>query len=169
MNFVKCTITGREAYKQICNVLINRQYIEFDVTPTLTFFSRWSYEANLFWDYHPHQYSCKIEWRRDADYSESESLTHDFYFHERDCRCLLSFYNVLVPLELNHMSHFLIIIIGHRNFLNTTEELIYLFNHNVWFSLYESQSPSYFICFNTINLHCLGAILEIDINRLHFV
>lgn len=65
------------------------------------------------------------------------------------------------------MSHFLIIIIGHRNFLNITEELIYLFNHNVWFSLYESQSPSYFICFNTINLHCLGAILEIDINRIH--
>lgn len=82
MNFVKCTVIGREAYKQICNVLINRQYITFDVTPTSTFFSRWSYEANLFWDYHPHQYSLKIEWRRDADYSETESLTHDFYFHE---------------------------------------------------------------------------------------
>lgn len=80
------------------------------------------------------------------------------------------FYNVLVPLELNHMSHFLIIIIGPRNFLNIAEEIIYLFNHNVWFSLYETQSPSYFICYNTINPHCSGAILEISFDQInHFV
>ena len=82
MNFSKCTVMGREAYKKICNVIIERNLILFDVTPTLSFFSRWSYEANLFWDYHPHQYSYKIEWRRDADYAETETLTHDFYFFE---------------------------------------------------------------------------------------
>ena len=82
MNFSKCTVMGREAYKKICNVIIERNLITFDVTPTLSFFSRWSYEANLFWDYHPHQYSYKIEWRRDADYAETETLTHDFYFFE---------------------------------------------------------------------------------------
>lgn len=82
MNFSKCTVVGREAYKKICNVIIERNLITFDVTPTLSFFSRWSYEANLFWDYHPHQYSYKIEWRRDADYAETETLTHDFYFFE---------------------------------------------------------------------------------------
>lgn len=76
MNFSKCTVISREAYKKICNVIIERNLITFDVTPTLSFFSRWSYEA----DYHPHQYSYKIEWRRDADYAENETLTHDFNF-----------------------------------------------------------------------------------------
>lgn len=49
MNFSKCTVMGREAYKKICNVIIERNLITFDVTPTLSFFSRLSYEANLFW------------------------------------------------------------------------------------------------------------------------
>lgn len=75
----------------------------------------------------------------------------------------------MTPLELEHMRHFLIIIIGHSNFLNICEDLIYLFNHNVWFSLYESHSPSYFICYNTTNPQSLATVLEIDINQIqHF-
>lgn len=67
------------------------------------------------------------------------------------------------------MRHFLIIIIGHSNFLNICEDLIYLFNPNVWFSLYESHSPSYFICHNTTNPQSLATVLEIDINQIqHF-
>ena len=81
----------------------------------------------------------------------------------------LHFYDILTPLELEHMRHFLIIIIGHSNFLNICEDLIYLFNHNVWFSLYESHSPSYFICYNTTNPQSLATVLEIDINQIqHF-
>ena len=34
MNFSKCTVMGREAYKKICNVIIERNLITFDVTPT---------------------------------------------------------------------------------------------------------------------------------------
>ena len=69
MNFVKCTILGREACKKFCSIIIERNLVTFDVRPMLTFFSRWSYDSNCFWDYHPHQYSYMIEWRRDADYS----------------------------------------------------------------------------------------------------
>ena len=72
-----------------------------------------------------------------------------FQCNERDYRYLLSFYNLLVSLA--NMSHFLIIMIGNKNFLDFSKHFIYAFDQNLWFSLYESESPSYFICYNTIN------------------
>ena len=67
------------------------------------------------------------------------------------------------------MRHFLIINIGNSNFLNICEDLIHLFNPIVFFSLYETSSPSYFICYNTANPQYLDSILEIDDNQIqHF-
>ena len=81
MLFIQCKVLGREGYKKICNKIIRRNLVAFEETPTLSFFSRWSYEANLFWDYHPHHYSYEIQWSR-SDYNNIETLSYVFYFHE---------------------------------------------------------------------------------------
>ena len=65
------------------------------------------------------------------------------------------------------MSHFLIIITGNKNFLDIAEHFIYFFDQNAWFSLYESQSPSYFICYNTTSPLSLGTVLQIDFDQLN--
>lgn len=77
-----------------------------------------------------------------------------FQCNERECRCLLSFYDVLNIISSHRLFRFLIIVIGNFEFLNLCEDIIYLNNSDVWFSLYQSNSPSYFICYNTM--------LEID-------
>ena len=87
-----------------------------------------------------------------------------FRCNERDHRSLLSFYNLLAPLT--NMSHFLIIIIGNKNVLDIAEHFIYFFDQNVWFSLYESESPSYFIYYNTPSPISLDTVLEIDFDQL---
>ena len=80
-----------------------------------------------------------------------------FQCNERDHRSLISFfYNLLV--SLTNMRHFLIIIIGNNNFLDIAEHFIYFFDQNAWFSLYEFQSPSYFICYNTTSPLSLGTV-----------
>ena len=66
------------------------------------------------------------------------------------------------------MSHFLIIMIGNKNFLDFAEHFIYAFDQNLWFSLYESESPSYFIYYNTVSPISLGTVLEIDFDQLSF-
>ena len=47
------------------------------------------------------------------------------------------------------------------------EHFIYFFDQNAWFSLYESQSPSYFICYNTTSPLSLGTVLQIDFDQLN--
>ena len=56
--------------------------------------------------------------------------------------------------------------IGNKNFLDISEHFIYAFNRDLWFSLYESESPSYFICYNTVNPTSLGTVLEINFEQL---
>lgn len=85
-----------------------------------------------------------------------------FQCNERECRCLLSFYDVLNIIRSHNLLRFLIIIIGRFHFLNLCEEVIYLNNPDIWFSLYQSNSPSYFICYNTLHPTSLGTMLEID-------
>ena len=70
-------------------------------------------------------------------------------------------------VSLTNMSHFLIIITGNKNFLDIAEHYIYFFGPNAWFSLYESQSPSYFICYNTTSPLYLGTVLQIDFDQLN--
>ena len=79
--------------------------------------------------------------------------------------CYHFFYNLLV--SLTNMRHFLIIIIGNNNFLDIAEHFIYFYDQNAWFSLYESQSPSYFICYNTTSPLSLGTVLGIDFDQLN--
>ena len=79
--------------------------------------------------------------------------------------CYHFFYNLLV--SLTNMRHFLIIIIGNNNFLDIAEHFIYFFDQNAWFSLYESQSPSYFICYNITSPLSLGTVLGIDFDQLN--
>ena len=103
MILVKCAVTGREVYKS--GKLISRENITFESRPWCTFFSRWSYDDNLFWTYHPHIYAYYTPWKPDVN-SNVETITHDFYFfeifetkffifqcNERDHRSLSSFYN----------------------------------------------------------------------------
>ena len=76
---VKCTVTGREVYKNLCSILISRENITFENRPWCTFFSRWSYDDNLFWTYHPQSYDYHNHWKPDVN-SDVEIITHDFYF-----------------------------------------------------------------------------------------
>ena len=76
---VKCTVTGREVYKNLCSILISRENITFENRPWCTFFSHWSYDDNLFWIYHPHSYDYHNHWKPDVN-SDVEIITHDFYF-----------------------------------------------------------------------------------------
>ena len=76
-------------------------------------------------------------------------------------------YHFITVVSLTNMSHFLIIIIGNKKFLDIAEHFIYFFDQNAWFSLYESQSPSYFICYNTISPLSLGTVLQIDFDQLN--
>ena len=80
MILVKCAVTGREVYKKICSKLIvKRENITFESRPWCTFFSRWSYDDNLFWTYHPHIYAYYTPWKPDVN-SNVETITHDFNF-----------------------------------------------------------------------------------------
>ena len=74
------------------------------------------------------------------------------------------FYNLLV--SLTKMSNFVIIVIGYKTFLDVAEHFIYLFDQNVRFSLYETDSPSYFICYNTVNPISVGTVLKIAYDQL---
>ena len=76
-------------------------------------------------------------------------------------------HHFITVVSLTNMSHFLIIIIGSKNFLDIAEHFIYFFDPNAWFSLYESQSPSYFICYNTTSPLSLGTVLQIDFDQLN--
>ena len=76
-------------------------------------------------------------------------------------------YHFITVVSLTNMSHFLIIIIGNKKFLDIAEHFIYFFDQNAWFSLYESQSPSYFICYNTISPLSLGTVLQIEFDQLN--
>ena len=74
-------------------------------------------------------------------------------------------YHFITVVSLTNMSHFLIIIIGNKKFLDIAEHFIYFFDQNAWFSLCESQSPSYFICYNTTSPLSLGTVLQIDFDQ----
>ena len=76
-------------------------------------------------------------------------------------------YHFITVVSLTNMSHFLIIIIGNKKFLDITEHFIYFFDQNAWFSLQESQSPSYFICYNTTSPLYLATVLQIDFDQLN--
>ena len=79
----------------------------------------------------------------------------------------LSFYNLLVSLR--NMSRFFIMMIGDKNVLDISEHFISVFDQDLWFSflsLYESDTPSYFICYNTVNPISLGTVLEINFEQL---
>ena len=76
---IKCTVTGREVYKNLCSILISRENITFENRQWCTFFSCWSYDDNLFWTYHPHSYDYHNHWKPDVN-SDVEIITHDFYF-----------------------------------------------------------------------------------------
>ena len=109
--------------------------------------------------------------------SNVETITHDFYFFEIFETKFFIFsvmreitevcYNFITVVSLTNMRHFLIIIIGNKNFLDIAEHFIYFFDQNAWFSLYESQSPSYFICYNTTSPLSLGTVLGIDFDQLN--
>ena len=64
------------------------------------------------------------------------------------------------------MSRFFIMMIGDKNFLDISEHFIYVFDQDLWFSLYASDTPSYFICYNTVNPISLGTVLEINFEQL---
>ena len=64
------------------------------------------------------------------------------------------------------MTRFLIMMIGNKNFLDISEHFTYAFDQDLWFSLYESDTPSYFICYNTVNHISLGTVLEINFEQL---
>ena len=126
----------------------------------------------MFWTYHPHIYAYYTPWKPDVN-SNVETITHDFYFFEIFETKFLFFsvtreitevcYHFITVVSLTNMSHFLIIIIGSKNFLDIAEHFIYFFDPNAWFSLYESQSPSYFICYNTTSPLSIG----IDFDQLN--
>ena len=69
-------------------------------------------------------------------------------------------------VSLRNMSRFFIMMIGDKNFLDISEHFIYVFDQDLWFSLYESDTPSYFICYNTVNPISLGTVLEINFEQL---
>ena len=56
--------------------------------------------------------------------------------------------------------------IGDKNVLDISEHFIYVFDQDLWFSLYESDTLSYFICYNTVNPISLGTVLEINFEQL---
>ena len=58
--------------------------------------------------------------------------------------------------------------IGNKNFLDISEHFISVFDQDLWFSLYESDTPSYFICYNIVNPISLGTVLEINFEQLCF-
>ena len=64
------------------------------------------------------------------------------------------------------MSRFFIMMIGNKNFLDISEHFISIFDQDLWFSLYESDTPSYFICCNIVNPISLGTVLEINFEQL---
>ena len=64
------------------------------------------------------------------------------------------------------MSRFFIMMIGNKNFLDISEHFISDFDQDLWFSLYESDTPSYFICYNIVNPISLGRVLEINFEQL---
>ena len=64
------------------------------------------------------------------------------------------------------MSRFFIMMIGDKNVLDISEHFIYVFDQDLWFSLYESDTLSYFICYNTVNPISLGTVLEINFEQL---
>ena len=69
-------------------------------------------------------------------------------------------------VSLRNMSRFFIMMIGNKNFLDISEHFISVFDQDLWFSLYESDTPSYFICYNIVNPISLGTVLEINFEQL---
>ena len=49
--------------------------------------------------------------------------------------------------------------VGNKNFLDISKHFIYVFDPDLWFSMYESDTPSYFFCYNTNNPISLGTVL----------
>lgn len=86
---------------------------------------------------------------------------------ERDQRFQSSFYDLLVSLTFMN-NHFMTAIIGNVNYLNLVDELIRFSPREHWFSLYEADLPSYYICYNTEHTNNVpfGAVLELEINEL---
>lgn len=75
-------------------------------------------------------------------------------------------FDVLNIISSHNLFRFLVIIIGSHGFLNLCEELIYLNDPDIWFSLYQTNSPCYFICYNTLNPVSLGTMLEINADNV---